>query len=72
MDVAACIEAYTGILNSIYEKKSSVFKFGRKKEAPTQEVFDSQILVKAISKILKSRKISESTVFGQGTSGCRA
>lgn len=72
MDVAACIEAYTSILNSIYEKKSSIFKFGRKKETPAQEVFDSQILVKAIGKILKSRGLSEKSVFGEGTSGCRA
>jgi hypothetical protein len=46
MEFSACIEAYAVILNPIYEKKS-ILKLGTK--LLTQELFDSQILAKAIA-----------------------
>ena len=70
MDVSECIEAYTnGILKSIHEKKS-IFKLGRKTSTQKQQ-FDTQILTKAIVKIIKSKGLSEKQMFSEERSACR-
>jgi hypothetical protein len=70
MDVDGCISAYSELMNTVFDEKSSWLPLSRKGSIKTQ--FDSAKLESAIKKVITSRGISEVDLFNDGTNrGCR-
>lgn len=69
MDVDECISAYSGLIKTIFDEKSSRLPFGWKGKIKAR--FDSAKLKSAIMGVLTSRGLSEKDLFNDGTArGC--
>jgi hypothetical protein len=70
MDVDECIAAYTGLLKTVFETKSSWFPAGW--TGKTKARFDSTKLETAIKEVITSQGAKESDLFNDGVErGCR-
>ncbi len=70
MDVDECISAYSELMKTVFDEKSSRLPFGWRGKIKAR--FDSLRLESAIKKVITSRGLSEADLFNDGTArGCR-
>ncbi len=56
MDIEDCIEAYKGLMEAVFEKKESRFRFGFRGEIKSR--FSSKTLEKAIKSVIENREVA--------------
>lgn len=70
MDIDECILAYSRLIKTVFDEKSSRLPFGWRGKIKAQ--FNSARLESAIKEIITSRGLPEAVFFNDGTTrGCR-
>ena len=72
MDVVECIEAYTELMKTVFDKKSSKLPVPVSWTGKTKARFDSKKLKSAVEKVVTNHNASSTELFENGTArGCR-